>query len=228
MNQFSLGEAFKQGWELTKKHFGFLIGVLVFTFLISLILQLVLSTLTKQENIINVLLFFVVYIVTIVVGGVLTMGTIKIFLALVDKKPTSFADLFSCLNLFWQYLGASILYGLIVLGGMILFIIPGIRWAVKYQFCLNFIVEKGVGPINALKMSGAVTRGYKWQLFFLGILLMLVNFIGLLVIVIGLFVTVPLSIMTYYVAYRMLTQKVPAQDMQRVQTGSPQPAQTPA
>lgn len=236
MSQFSIGEAFKQGWALTKKHFGFLIGVIVFVFAISFILQLILQTLSKGmsgglsgEGLVYLLLYIVAYIVTVVVGGLLAMGEVKIFLALVDQKPTQFSDLFTCLHLFWNYLGAGILYGLIVFGGLILLIVPGIRWAIKYQFYMNVIVEKGVGPIEALKISGAMTRGYKWQLLGLGVLLMLVNLLGLLILVVGLFVTIPLSVMTLFVAYRMLTEKIQNPEaVNKAKSPSPQPVQTPA
>ena len=47
-------------------------------------------------------------------------------LRLSDKENAGYADLFSCFPLFFKYLIGSILYGLIVIGGLLLLIIPGI------------------------------------------------------------------------------------------------------
>ncbi|MEA3324508.1 MAG: hypothetical protein U9Q37_05135 [Euryarchaeota archaeon] len=58
-----------------------------------------------------------------------------------------------------------ILYGFIVVGGLILLTIPGIIWAIKFQFFDYLIVDKGLGPIDALEKSSEITRGVKWDLF---------------------------------------------------------------
>ena len=225
MQQFSIGEAFKQGWALTKKNFGFLIGVFVFIALINIVFTGLLSLLEKNEGILFNALYVVIYLASIVVSSVLSLGAIKIALALADQKPAAFNDLFSTLNFFWKYLGASILYGLIVMGGLLLLIVPGLRWAVKYEFYVYALVEKNAGVIESLKISGAITKGSKWPLFFLGILVVLLNLLGILVVLVGLLVTVPLSMMVSVVAYRMLCQKAPSNEVAKAKLeGSGQPA----
>jgi len=231
MQQFSIGEVFKQAWDLTKKNFGFLIGVFVFITIINLVFSALLGLLQKNlsEGFIYGALYLVVYVLSIVVSSVLALGTVKITLALADQKAASFNDLFSTLNLFWKYLGASILYGLIITGGLLLLVVPGLRWAVKYEFFVYPIVEKNAGVVESLKISGAITRGSKWPLFFLLILVMLLNLLGMLVLLVGLLVTVPLSMMISVVAYRMLCQKAPSNEVQNAKLeGSGQPAQSAA
>ena len=78
---------------------------------------------------------------------------------------SEFADLFSYFPLFFKYLSGSILYELIIVGGMILLIIPDIIWRIKFQFFSCFIVDKGVGPIEALKRSSVITKDAKWICF---------------------------------------------------------------
>ena len=81
------------------------------------------------------------------------MGLIRIPLRLHDNKGVGFTDVFSCFLLFFNYLFGAILYGLIIFVGIILLIIPGIIWAIKFQFYSYFIVDEGLGPIEALKMK---------------------------------------------------------------------------
>ena len=132
------------------------------------------------------------------------MGLIKIALRFCDKEKGEFAELFSCFPLFFKYLFGSILCMLIVLGGMILLIIPGIIWSIKFQFFTYFIIDKGLGPIEALKRSSAITKGAKWDLFIFGLLLGLINLLGALCLLVGLFATIPTTIVAMAFVYRKL------------------------
>ena len=71
-----------------------------------------------------------------------------------------------------------ILYGLIVLAGMILLVIPGIIWAVKLQYFSYFIIDKKLAPIEALKESSRITTGIKWDVFAFCSVLIVINLIG--------------------------------------------------
>ena len=94
-------------------------------------------------------------------------------------------------------------YNLIVLG-IILLIILGIILAIKFQFFGYFIVDKGDGPIEALKKSSAITTGAKWNLFLLYLLLLLINLLGAIFLLIGLFVTIPTTMVAIAFVYRKL------------------------
>ena len=54
---------------------------------------------------------------------------------------------------------------------------PGIIFAVAFGFYGFVIAERGegVGVIDSLKESADLTRGNRWQLFGLGIVLLLIN-----------------------------------------------------
>ena len=143
------------------------------------------------------------------------MGLIKIALRFCDNQKAKLADLFSCLPLFFKYLFGLILYRLIVLGGMILLIIPGIIWAIKFQFFDYFIVDKKLGPIEALKQSSAITRDAKWDLFFFDLLLGFINFLGAVCLLIGLFASVPTAMVAMAFVYRkLLAQKETSQALE--------------
>jgi uncharacterized membrane protein len=96
------------------------------------------------------------------------------------------------------------LQALIVIGGFILLIIPGIFFALRLQFTCYLIVDKNLGPVEAVKTSWKITKGNAWNLFFLGILLGLINILGLLCLIVGLFVTVPLTMLATTFVYRKL------------------------
>lgn len=79
---------------------------------------------------------------------------------------------------FFPLLGLSILYGLGLIVGTLLLIVPGVillcAWAVAVPAC---IVE-GLGPTASMGRSADLTKGYRWRIFGLLILLWVINGIG--------------------------------------------------
>ena len=179
--KFSKSEAIRFGWNMMKSNFGFFIGFLVVVGMIYFIPDFIVELLKEDAPI----LAFIITIASWVLAIVIQMGLIRIGLRFCDNGKSEFTDLFSCFPLFFKYLLGSILYELITLGGMILLIIPGVIWAIKFQFFSYFIVDKGLGPIEALKRSSAITRDAKWDLFLFGLFLGLINLLGAICFIIG-------------------------------------------
>jgi len=209
--KFSKSEAVRFGWNTTRSNFGFFVGLLIVVGLIYFIPDFAAKLLKKDAPALS----FIISIVSWILGIVVQMGLIKIALRFCDNQKAKLADLFSCLPLFFKYLFGSILYQLIVLGGMILLVIPGIIWAVKFQFFDYFILDKKLGPIEALKQSSAITRGAKWDLFFFDLLLGFINFLGAVCLLIGLFASVPTAMVAMAFVYRkLLAQKETSQALE--------------
>lgn len=87
-------------------------------------------------------------------------------------------------------------------------IIPGIIWAIKFQYYGYFIVDKGLGPIKALEASSNLTDGVKWDLFLFGLLLTCIDLLGLLCLGIGLFAAIPTTIIARAFVYRRLESQL--------------------
>jgi uncharacterized membrane protein len=208
-DRFFINEAIEFGWNTMKANFGFFVGVTI----IVLVTQSADFLLRDPFHIINKtdMAFlsnplYYLYIFTILPA--IHMGLIKISLKFCDNEKGKFSDFFSALHLFFKYLAGTILYGLIVAGGTLLLIIPGIIWAIKFQYYSYFIVDKGLGPIEALKASSTITKGVKWDLLLFGLLLFCINLLGLLCLVVGLFVTVPTTMLAYTFVYRRLESQL--------------------
>ncbi len=198
--KFSKSEAIQFGWTTTKNNLGFFIGLLIVIGLFYFVLDFIIELIKDEALILSSIMSIIFWVLDIVIQ----MGLIRISLRFCDNGKGEFADLFSCFPLFFKYLFGSILYGLIVVGGMILLIIPGIIWGIKFQFFSCFIVDKGVGPIEALKRSSAITKGAKWDLFLFNLLLGLINLLGAICLLIGLFVTIPTTMVAWAFVYRRL------------------------
>ncbi len=206
MKKFTSGEAISFGWEKMKKNFWFFVGLLFIAWLIQAIPSGISSAIGDKMAPLVFLLAVAAWVIQLIVN----MGLIKIILDIVDKGTASLGDLLSQTKFFLNFLAGSILYGLIVIGGLLLLIVPGIVWAIKYQFFSYLIIDKNLGPIEALKKSGEITAGSKGAIFGLDILLILINLLGLLCLVVGLFVTIPLSMVAKGYVFRKLLGETPA------------------
>lgn len=208
---FNFSEVLSFGWGVMKANLWFFVGI-VFVFLIVIYLPaiaiVVLKTLDlpKASDItLGILLRVLGWVICIIVK----IGLIKIALSFCDEQRPPFATLFDAWDCFWRVVGAGILYGLIVLAGFILFIIPGIIWAVKFSLCCYFVIDKGLGPIEALKASSRATMGVKWRLFGFGILCALINLLGMLCLLVGVFATYPTVLVASAIVYRQLSAQTP-------------------
>ena len=206
--RFVIGEAVAFGWETAKSNIGFFIGVLVVALLIQMIPRGIGDYVAAYFPLISVIFYIIAAVLEMVVG----MGIIKISLKFCDGTKGKLDDLLSSFNLVIKYFLASILYLLIVTGGLILLVIPGIIWCIKYSLFPYFIVDEGVGALEAIKASGRATKGAKWQLFLFGLLIGLINIAGVLALFVGILITFPLSLVAYAYVYRKLTGKGTVRD----------------
>ncbi|HZS01083.1 MAG TPA: DUF975 family protein [Chloroflexota bacterium] len=195
---FSMGEALSFGWEVTKAHFLFLVGVVVLAGLIGGLPQ------AFAEQTRSAALSCVLGIASFVLNTIVGMGLTNIALKLADRQAPELADLFAPAPLFLNYLLAEILYSLMVGIGLVFFIVPGIILGVIFAFYGYVIVDRGAGPIEALGRSAELTKGVRMDLFLFGLLIIGINILGALALGIGLLVSVPVSMVAGAHVYRRL------------------------
>jgi hypothetical protein len=202
---FSIDEALRYGWNAMTKHFGFfllmLLALIGVEFATSFLIGIV-QTLKPALGLALRLPNFALSILT-------AMGSLSVALVVTSGRAPKAADFFAHFHRFLPYLGASILYGLIVLGGFILLIIPGFIFAIMFQFWSCLMLDQRLGPVEALKRSRSITRGVKWKLFAFALLMWAINLLGTLACCIGLFATLPLTLVATVWVYRQLLAQTP-------------------
>jgi uncharacterized membrane protein len=208
---FNFSDVLSYGWGVMKANLWFFVG-LGFVFMVVIYLPIVAIFVLKAQHLpraANITLEILLRVLGFVINTIVTIGLIKIALSFCNERKPPFATLFDAWDCFWRIVGAGILYGLIVLAGIILLIVPGIVWAVKFSLCFYFVIDKGLGPIQALKASSRATMGVKWQLFGFFLLCRLINLLGLLCLVVGIFATYPTVLIAHALVYRQLLAQTP-------------------
>jgi uncharacterized membrane protein len=205
MNTFSAGEMIRFGWETFKKRPWFFVGIQ----LVIIVVGGVASQMSDQfdkgyEGSMMLLLALVGFFVGSVIHILIKMGTISFALkANESAEAARFEDLWAP-AMFWKYLLASIVVGLIVVAGLILFIVPGIVWALRYMFVPYLVVDRGLGVRDALTESSRITYGHTWELLLLILAIIGINILGLLALVVGLLVSLSVTMFALAHAYRTL------------------------
>jgi len=208
---FSKSEAIRFGWNTMKSNLAFFIGLLIVGGLLLYVPYIIARRVMEANVFLGVVFYIAYYALTIVIS----MGLVKTALRFCDKEKGRFSDLFSQYRLFFNYLFSLILYGLIVFGGTLLLIVPGIIWGIKFWFFDYFVVDKGLGPIEALERSSAITEGVKWNLFVFFLMLIGINLLGALCLLVGLVATIPTTMVACAFVYRRLlaqTEIAPASE----------------
>jgi uncharacterized membrane protein len=197
---FSKKEAINIGFKLAKKNIIFFIGIFVIVVVISSISSAIQIGLAFEKQ---PMLYILLNVLAFIVNAIIGIGLIKISLEFIDNRKPKFSDLFYTQPLV-NFILAGLIRGVITFIGFILFIIPGIIFSIRLQYVTYLIVDKNLHPVEAIKKSWKMTKGNTWNLFFFGILLFLVNVLGAILLLVGLFVTVPLTMLATTFVYRKL------------------------
>jgi uncharacterized membrane protein len=198
-----VSQSISKGWSTFIVRPWYIIGVLTVVFGISILISFFVQEVAKTSSALiivaaNAFDFFVVQVL-------ISMGLIHFALALVDRiNSAKLSDAWAP-SAYLNFLGASILMGLITLFGFVLLIIPGIIAAVFLIFVPYIVVDRGLTPVAAIKKSFHMVKGHFWSVLLLMLLLFVLNIAGALFFGIGLLLTVPVSMLTIVHAYRTLS-----------------------
>ncbi len=174
-----------QGWDLVKADIGIYILLALVFFLLNSAVPLILT-------------------------GPLMAGFHIVCMKKLANKRAEFADLIAGFNFFIPALVASLVISVFIFAGMLACLIPGLVVAAMYKFTYLFIVDKRMDFWQAMQASHAVVKNdyFGFTMFLLG--MFLVNVLGFLCFVVGLLVSIPVTIAAITIAYREIVGFEPA------------------
>jgi len=167
LRPLSLGEILDRAFSLYRSNFLLFVGI-------SGISQLLILAVTLPTTLLSVSLTTGMTLITLFVTVVISLvaylfsqgGTILAVSQLYLGRPTSIGE---SLRRVWEEFGSlfgvTILVGLAVLGGFILFVIPGIYVACRLLVSLPSALIENRGPRESLSRSFGLTRDYAGRAF---------------------------------------------------------------
>lgn len=235
-----VGEVMRRSWVIFKDNAGMCVVGVIVMYVVQYSVQMVANIVLIPLNIAipnNQALLITAQVVSGIIVQVfvcwLMLGQFRFFLRIARGGEPQIGDIFSGSSGYLSNLGAMMIYGLVVMGlllvcvgpalaigiatgdetvgfvvggigGLVAFVILTVLGLIYGQFMLA-IADRSAGAMESFRISAAITAGNRMSIFVLFILLFLVSIAGFLACCVGLLVTVPFSWLCLTVAYLMMS-----------------------
>jgi len=201
---FSIKQALSKGWQTYKANFGFLAVTFILYLLIYGLFSGVQSYFAKQESALAIILA----LISMYVSFLLQIGWVRIGLKLLNGESAEYEDLLKGHDRIVSYFLGNLLVGIIVCAGLILLIIPGFYWALKYMYVPYLIADRKLKVDDAMKLSATMTKGVKWHLISYGFVQLGLILLGTIALLIGLVIVLPTIWLASLAIYQQLDKSL--------------------
>jgi len=197
----SMRHAFDFAWPTLEKRFGLFTAVLLTILAAWVVLEIV--VIAGQRF--GIVLWAVMHLAFLIFFAGAELGFLQICRALRDGKDPAFADTFAYLPLGPKFLAAQILYLLLVVIGLLLLVVPGVYLSARYAL-FGFCFAGGeTDLLRCFQQTALISKGATASLLRVLAALLLLNALGASLLALGLFISVPLSVLIMTDVYHQLT-----------------------
>lgn len=214
---FSISQCFSVGWVRFKEHPWFFIGLNLLLWVVAgisgYLTDIVYVDIEPTRSLTDLLCTVFYYWVM--------FGFIALTLRAIDRETLSWDQFLKMDRRFISYVIGLLLYGVMVIIGMIAFIIPGIYLAIRYGFFWYGIIDGHKGVMESFQESARITDGVKWQLILFALASMGVIFLGMLVLGVGVLVAIPVTMLASAHLYRVLLSQSAVSQESGMPTATP-------
>lgn len=176
---FDLGRVIQRTFDAIRQNgVTFLVGSVLLVGLPSLLQVYGQSEVMQGQTTMGFVVVGVSWLAWIVGAYVLQGMVVKVTVAGFNGKAMGIGDAFSAgIKLFLPLLGVGILVGLGTMLGALLFLVPGLILAVMWSVATAAVVVENRGVMESLQRSRELTKGHRWPIFGLAVILFLVSMI---------------------------------------------------
>jgi len=218
---FSIADTIKTAWNIIKKNF---ITIIIYSALAVVLLIVIQGINFIFNSTEDFSLQLVLFCILLIMQGYTTLGLYKLIFTLIDSEfyEFEFSQIIPKIRMVLSYIAISLVFAFIVttfnvfvidrlddypavqsltrfLGVIILLYL-----ALRYMFCVCFIVDEDSGPFESLGQSFAITRGNLTKIILVLLISIGLIALGFVALVIGIIITYPLVNIILVVTYRKL------------------------
>lgn len=204
-------DIFRHAWDTWKNNLALVVGAALVVFGITFALSIVagLTELGLQDNGRSTAASNSVAVIFNIVSNILQIflgiGQVQLMCALLRGQPAEISMLFAGGGRFWATLGVSILFGLMLFGGFLLLIVPGVIILFKFWPCYYLVVDRSVPVMKSFGLAAETTRGNSLNTFLIGLCAMGIGLLGVLACVVGVLFAQPLAMLLICCGYLMMS-----------------------
>jgi len=147
---------------------------------------------------------------SLLLTGVFYGGLYYFYLKKVRGQPAELGDIFSGFSLaLGPLILTSLLVTLLTTVGLLCLILPGIYLGVSYAFAYLLVIDRKMEFWTAMEVSRRVITSQWWRMFGLLIVGAIIAVLGLIGLIIGMFITIPIYVGAVVYAYESLCNPPP-------------------
>jgi uncharacterized membrane protein len=193
----------RKGWNTFTKYPVHVVGAFVLGILLNYTQNILSAVLNNPEG----FLALIIGIIGFVVSLLASLGMMAISLDFADGKKLDLNHYVKHTDKLVTFFFASMLTCVLVLAGLIALILPAIYIGIRLQFFTFFILDKNLGAVDSLKASWKLTEGRFFDLLGLWFVSLILNIVGLIAFIVGVFVSASVTSIATASAYRILSGK---------------------
>ena len=153
---------------------------------------------------------FLGILVSLLLGGVFYGGLYIYYLKKIRGQPAELGVVFGGFSIaLVPLIITSLLVNILTGIGVLLLILPGIYLAVSYAFAYMLVIDRQMEFWTAMEVSRRVVTSQWWRMFGLLILACIIGALGVIGLIIGIFITLPICIGSMVYAYEHLCNPPP-------------------
>jgi uncharacterized membrane protein/DNA-directed RNA polymerase subunit RPC12/RpoP len=203
---FTIGAILKEAWQKTSGVKGPIWGAALMIFLVIIGFSLggwLLSTVLGGEGE-NLALSAALQITLTVAIYPLIAGVMMIGLRHSVGRPVSWKQAFGYFALLLPLVVSSLLATVLTFVGFLLLLLPGIYLSLAYMLVIPLIVDKGMGPWQAMEASRQAIHQCWFKAFGLYFVMVLIYLVSIIPLGLGMIWTLPMFVMVSAILYREL------------------------
>ena len=212
-HHLSIEESIRFGWQKTRAHSTLIFQTLLTLFAVQIAQQVVTRVLAHTLD--GALASAALLVLAMVLG----IGFMLITLRITEGKPVAYKDIVPPLRVSVAYIGANVLAAIVtvvpLVAGLVaclvayallptaaamvayaiiaaVALVAAAYFALRYALVRFAILDDG-DIIKSLRTSAHITEGHKWWLLGFAITLVLLNVVGAILLMVGLLVSIPVS-----------------------------------
>jgi uncharacterized membrane protein len=213
-------EAIRFGWETFKGNFELILAIEIAAAVALAVVGGASDLLESRGWFHEFAMSLAYFVVTMIIH----LGAIKVSLKYRDGDKVDFANMFDSFGILAPYMAAAVVTQIAIGFGLLFLVVPGIVVAVRFCLFGFAVVDEDRGPIDAIRRSIQLTDGVGVDLFLFGMLCVGLNVLGTMALLVGLFVSLPVTALAGAHIYRHLN---PRAAVARAEANDPLPERYP-
>jgi len=204
--EFNVGDTMSEAWAKTKGAKG-VINMAFFLYMVVYIvlaigLEFFFSALGFPMSVENLGVIMIKNVIITIFALPMGAGLFLLGARRSVDVPLSSTSIFNYFNKTLPLFATAILMYFFIILGFIALVIPGIYLSLSYYMAMPLVVEKGLSPWQALEVSRKAVSKRWFAVLGLGMLVGMINLLGVLSLGIGMIWTLPMTLIAFGILYR--------------------------